>query len=39
MKEDIDEVSLPEDADVWVPEGKDIADVLTDMYGFLYQEH
>lgn len=33
-EEDIDEVSLPEDADVWVPEGKDIADVLTDMYGF-----
>jgi hypothetical protein len=25
-EEDIDEVSLPEDADVWVPEGKDIAD-------------
>ena len=33
-EEDIDEVSLPEDADVWVPEGKDIADVLVDMYGF-----
>jgi hypothetical protein len=33
-EEDINEVSLPEDADVWVPEGKDIADVLTDMYGF-----
>ena len=33
-EEDIDDVSLPEDADVWVPEGKDIADVLTDMYGF-----
>lgn len=33
-EEDIDEVSLPEDAEVWVPEGKDIADVLTDMYGF-----
>ena len=33
-EEDIDEVSLPEDVDVWVPEGKDIADVLTDMYGF-----
>lgn len=32
--EDIDVVSLPEDAEVWVPEGKDIADVLTDMYGF-----
>lgn len=32
--EDVNEVSLPEDANVWVPEGKDIADVLTDMYGF-----
>lgn len=33
-KEDIDIVSLPEDAEVWVPEGKEIEDVLTDMYGF-----
>ena len=33
-EEDIDEVSLPEDVKVWVPEGKDIADVLSDMYGF-----
>lgn len=33
-EEDIDEVSLPEDVEVWVPEGKDIADVLTDIYGF-----
>lgn len=33
-EEYIDEISLPEDAEVWVPEGKDIADVLTDMYGF-----
>lgn len=33
-EEDIDEVSLPEDVEVWVPEGKDIVDVLTDMYGF-----
>ena len=33
-KEDIGVVSLPEEVEVWVPEGKDITDVLTDMYGF-----
>jgi hypothetical protein len=33
-EEDLDEVSLPNDVDIWVADGQDIADALSDEYGF-----